>query len=98
MELSRGRCKRERKERNHPETSLVRTFRMVRAKAKEKEKVILGELLGTVEVPSTAETVKGEEKPETGNTRSGMTGSQLVQVGKEDPKMNTVSSAPTVNH
>ena len=64
----------------------------------EEEKDILGELQDIAEAPSTTEIVKGEEKLETGNIRSGMTGSQLVQAGEEDPKMNIVTSAPTVNH
>ena len=64
----------------------------------EEEKDILGELQDIAEVPSTTEIVKGEEKLETRNTRSGMTGSQLAQVEEEDLKMSTVTTAATVNH
>ena len=71
---------------------------MVVLKVKEEEKDILEELQDIVEDPSTIEIVKGEEKLETGNTRSGMTGSQLAQAEEEDLKMSTVTTAATVNH
>ena len=71
---------------------------MVVLKVKEEEKDILEELQDIAEDPSTIEIVKGEEKLETGNIRSGMTGSQLVQAEEEDPKMNTVIIVPIVKH
>ena len=71
---------------------------MVVLKVKEEEKDILEELQDIVEDPSTIEIVKGEEKLETGNIRSGMTGSQLAQAEEEDLKMNTVITVATVKH
>ena len=69
--------------------------------AEEEEKDILdtvGGALVTVEDPSTPEVEEKEEKIELRNTRSGMNGSQQVQAGTEDHKMNPVTIAAIMNH
>ena len=66
---------------------------------KEEEKDIQEEPLDIVEDPSTIEIVREGEKPETGTTRNGMNGSQLVQAEEEeDHRMSIVSIAPVVRH